>query len=113
MPTFIARRLGSVPALILTQGVSAGTADPDETFVVALTEDVSTGYLWRWEMRESSAVNVLDTQYQPETEDTAGVPGTHIWAFQISEPGEHTLDFTLIAPDGGVGNVQSITVTVE
>lgn len=112
LPTFIAQHLGSVPDLILTGSVSTGTAGADETFAVALEEDISTGYLWQWEMGDSEVTDVLDTRYQPESEE-ADVPGTHIWAFKIGEPGEYTLDFTLVAPDGGVGNVQSMTVTVE
>lgn len=114
MPTFIAQRLGSVPDLILTEGVTSGTVAPNKAFAVALEEDVSTGYLWQWDAEDSAIASVLDTRYQPESEDSeAGAPGTHIWAFKISETGEYTLDFTLVAPDGGVGNVQSMTVTVE
>jgi|GEM_PF-5317321 len=114
LPAIVGQYLGGVPALILTEGVTAGTAAPGETFAVALEENTSTGYLWRWEMGDPAVTGVLDTHYQPETEDAmVGVPGTHIWGFTISEPGEYTLDFTLVAPDGGVGNVQSMTVTVE
>jgi len=114
LPTIIGQHLDSIPALILTERVTAGTAAPDQTFAVALEEDVSTGYLWQWQGEDPGVANVLDTHWQPMSVDSGvGGPGIHIWAFQIGEPGAYTLDFTLIAPDGGVGDVQSVTVTVE
>lgn len=113
LPTVIGRHLGSVPDLILTEDMTTGAVEPDEVFAVALEENVSTGYLWRWEEGDPAVENVLDTRWQPESEEMVGAPGTHIWAFRIGEPGEYALDFTLVAPDGGVGNVQSVTVTVE
>ena len=114
LPTVVGQHLGGVPSLIMTESVTAGTTAPDKTFAVALEENTSTGYLWRWEEGDPAVSNILDTHWEPESDDSAaGVPGVHIWAFRVSEPGEYTLDFTLVSPDGGVGNIRSMTVTVE
>lgn len=113
LPAVLGERLGSAPALILGEDAVSGTVAAGEVFAVALEEDISTGYLWRWEEPVDYDIESrLDTRYEPDAE-TTDMPAMHLWAFRVSEPGMYTLEFTLVAPDGGAGDVKSFTVTVE
>lgn len=78
-----------------------------QTFTLTLTENPSTGYVWKFatsgniEQNGSPACLILSDSFVPKAGQSSshvGSPGIHEWRFRADLPGTSTIELRLIRP---------------
>ena len=100
-----------------TNPVAAMKVSQDERFELALDENPSTGYRWRFETRPRGAqVRLRGSGFEAEegAEDRAGAGGARVYELEAVGPGRTTWRMAYVGPDGRtVATRRDFTVEVE
>jgi len=75
------------------QPEAAINAVAGETFEIALTENASTGYAWRYTIEPAEGLTLVDEAVAYPEDGAPGTPGVKTWTFQADAAGEYTITF--------------------
>ena len=70
----------------------------NESFVISLESNPSTGYTWIDPSYDSEFLNLTDSQYIPPRIPMCGAPGVQKYTFQALQPGETSIVFKYKRP---------------
>ena len=79
------------------ESLETATVQPGEGYEVCLRENRTTAYKWEYEMDPPGGAVVLSDEFipDPNPQKAVGTGGTHVWAFNLSKPGQVTITFEL------------------
>ena len=100
-----------------TNPVATMRVEQDAEFELALDENPSTGYSWRFETRPRPAqIRLRGSDFEPEegAEERAGSGGTRVYRFDAVGPGRTKWRMAYVGPDGRtVATRREFAVEVE
>ena len=72
----------------------------DDVWMIALKENLTTGYSWSVNVSGDGKIEILNDEYvtNQNTNDLLGAPSSHVWTFKAKEKGTVVLNFVYSRP---------------
>ncbi len=85
----------------------------EQSFVVSLEENGTTGYLWNYKIADENIVKFENDDFiVPAQTGMTGAPGTRVFTFKAAAPGKTTIELSY-ARSWEASAIKTVTVAVE